>query len=369
MAFVFLFVLVAAVVETGYVLYFYWIPWTVFILKGAGRNVFVGIHGRLNRGVVRPHPLERESTLVVVDPLVRIEGLADPDRDDITIRVPIGLEGAVADSDDFTNQAVAQLRVSWSTGDFTPFVDFVGVPGDHGKMPANLLIPKETMDPQTHQLFVSQGWEDYFGKIKYYVPAAAAIVFINSRFTEGEHLIRLYKLLARLVQEFFAPFDVSEMMRIRDDVHGPAVYRRVIFTGTRIRNQWVAFPTSQDKPYYISPYYSNPGELRQVFLRVITWLAQLELEPYGIYINEVVWDKVTIPNRLVKASQERESRRQEAAGVAGKTKAIGEGAREISATGADPTVAALIAAETAEENPGLGWIYQLINAAVRKGGS
>ena len=343
-----------------------WLSWMVVNIEGAGRKVFVGIHGRTNNVVVCPHPLSEERTTFLVNPLVRPFAYVNPDRDEIRLKIPFSPEGAPATENE--DEAIATLRVSWSVPSWVPFYDIPGEPGNHGKLPNNLLVESGRLirqDQRARDRFERRRLPEVFPKPHdYFVPGAAVIAFMN-KYTEGEHLERMREFIVQHTREFLGSFHVRELMRVKEEEQGNEV-QRLRYARARILGHDVNFSDDpNDLAHYAPCEYCNMGQLLSVQSYFLTKVSQQELEPYGIFVNNVTVVRIQLPRRLVEASRGKEARRDEVVSMNRFTEGLRANVQKLKDedVGMDPNIAGLIVADSisSESRPGvLGVVLALL---------
>lgn len=341
-----------------------WLSWMVANVEGAGRKVFVGIHGRTNNAVVCPHPLDEERTTFFISPLVRPFAYVNADRDEIRLKVPFAPEGAPATEGG--DEAIATLRVSWSVPAWVPFYDIPGEPGYHGKLPNNLLVESRRVPDQIVERFERRRIPEVFpGPYDYFVPGAAVIAFMN-KYTEGEHLERMREFIVQHTREFLGSFHVRELMRVKEEKQQGDKAQRLHYRSARILGHDVNFDDdSNDLAHYVPCEYRNMGQLLSVQSHFLTKVSQLELEPYGIFVNNVTVVRIQLPRRLVEASRGKEARRDEVASMNQFTEGLRANVQKLrdEDVGMDPDIAGLIVADSisTESRPGiLGVVLALL---------
>lgn len=346
-----------------------WLSWMVVNIEGAGRKVFVGIHGRTNKAVVKPHPLDEERTTFLVNPLVRPFAYVNPDRDEIRLKVPFSPEGAPATEQG--DEAIATLRVSWSVPAWVPFYDIPGEPGDHGKLPSNLLVEPHRVPDQVVERFgnrrvLPNPYTDF-------VPGAAVIAFMN-KYTAGEHLERMREFIVQHTREFLGSFHVRELMRVTDEEgQQRGEVQRLRYTRARILGHDVEFSDRDrnDLAHYVPCEYHNLGQLLNVQSQFLTKVSQQELEPYGIFINNVTVVRIQLPKRLVEASRGKEARTDEVESMKRFTDGLKENVQKMTAQdiGMDPDIAGLLVADSisSESRPGVLGVVLALLKQWRKG--
>lgn len=334
-----------------------WLSWMVANVEGAGRKVFVGIHGRTNNAVVCPHPLDEERTTFFISPLVRPFAYVNPDRDEIRLKVPFAPEGAPATEGG--DEAIVTLRVSWSVPAWVPFYDIPGEPGDHGKLPNKLLVEPCRVPGQIVERFERRRIPEMFPvPYDYFVPGAAVIAFMN-KYTEGEHLERMREFIVQHTREFLGSFHVRELMRVEEEEQLGNEVQRLHYTRARILGHDVDFSDADpnDLAHYVPCEYRNMGQLLSVQSYFLTKASQLELEPYGIFINNVTVLPIQLPRRLVEASRGKEARRDEVASMNRFTEGLRANVQKLrdENVGMDPDIAGLIVADSisTESRPGI----------------
>lgn len=346
-------VTVVAAVQLGRI----WLSWMVVNIEGAGRKVFVGIHGRTNNAVVCPHPLSEERTTFLVNPLVRPFAYVNPDRDEIRLKVPFSPEGAPATQNE--DEAIATLRVSWSVPPWVPFYDIPGEPGDHGKLPRNLLVESHQVQRSIVDRLESLRLPEVFpAPYTYFVPGVAAIAFMN-KYTEGEHLERMREFIVQHAREFLGSFHVRELMRVKEEQQGEDV-QRLRYTRARILGYDVEFNDRDpvhDLAHYVPCEYRNLGQMLSVQSQFLTKVTQQELEPYGVFINNITVVRIQLPRRLVEASRSKEARTDEVESMRRFTEGLKVNVQQMTAPGVgmDPDIAGLVVADSisSESRPGV----------------
>jgi hypothetical protein len=313
-----------------------WETWVLISLAGAGRKAMVGMHAFYKGvGKVYPRPLETQDRgTMIKGPLVRQFAYINPDRDEVRIQVVIEPEGAPAEEDD---HCLAVLRMSWSVSKFIPYYDDPGKPGDHGQLPDNLKYPLSELPWYYAAEFYKRGLQDY----EYVIPGAAAIAFMND-YGKGEHLQRLLEFSVSKVREFFQTFRVRQLMSvIRDEEIDTPIERTLRYKRTRILGKDIELP--DDLPQT----YSNKGELEHVIHTVLTWILQREIEPYGVFLNDVTLVRFAFPKRLVQANREKEAAKEEVERIQTMGPAFNAEVKRLSGDKAtvDPDVAALVLAD------------------------
>lgn len=319
-----------------------WLSWTVVNIVGAGRKVFVGIHGWTGNAVVKPDPVVvTDPGTVFKGPLVRPLAYVNPDRDELRIKVIVSPEGGPSSNDE-KDACVAVLRISWSIAPLIRFRDQPERPGDHGKIPENVRYRVKNLPRRSRKMvpqLQGQGWV---------VPGAAAIAFMNN-YTEGEHLERLLEFVTHHTREFFGSFSVHELMRVKQadtpkDPPGKILYRRA-----RIRGEDVEIPYGKGKDE-LPEEYRTMGELQQVISHVLTFVCREELDPYGLYANDITLVTLGFPQKLVDASRAKETRRDDAENMRIFTDALATNVTKATAVGVDPDISALVLSDATRDD-------------------
>lgn len=348
-----------------------WIDWTKVNLKGGIREVAVAEHGLFHRGFVKPNPVgylkptsRRRYNTVFFGPLTRITTITDMDRDELQIEIPVTFEGAPA-STDSADQPVIVVRVSWSIPDFVAVIDDEADPGDHGRIPRNLWIHRTELKKLSRHVwdsFVSRHVRKFMPHpMKYFVPGPAAIAFMND-YLQGEHIARLYESVTHHVRAACGRPSVQNFIRVQDPVDGG----RIDYTMVRIRNRRCEFHDNDpNDPYYVPMAFHNQGELQDVLSAILTRVCQLEVEPFGIYINELTVREIRLPPRIVAASRAREAREQDVLAMKKFVTQLTESTAEIveANPGMNPDMALLTAANSAGSgNESAGTLAALLSA-------
>lgn len=346
------------------------LKWMTVNTEGAGRRIFVGIHAFTNKAVLYPDPLGREATTNFIDPLVRADAYPNPDRDELRIDIPFTPEGAPAETGIEANRAVAFLRISWSIPQWVPFYDIPNEPGDHGNIiPPNLRVPRESLPNDIVQHFVRQRIEACLPNgIESFVPGAAALVFMN-RFTEGEHLVRLFEFATNQTRAVLGALDYREFMRIRAlGERDAGQTKKLPCRYVVIRNKRIPLQSEDETaPNYVSLGYANMGDFQRAVSQLLTRVLQLELEPYGVFVNDATLVNVELPGRLVQAHRDREAREHEVEAMNVFSDHLRRNVKRLRSVGMTPDVAGLLAADTMgrESRPGvLGAILAMTNSVI-----
>jgi hypothetical protein len=185
----------------------------------------------------------------------------------------------------------------------------------------------------------------------YVIPGAAAIAFMND-YGQGEHLSRLLEFSVTKVREFFQTFLVRELIRVMKDeeVDNP-VERTLRYTRTRILGKDIDLPDDLPRTY------RNKGELEHVIHTVLTWILQRDLEPYGVFVNDVTLVRFVFPDRLVEANREKEAAHDEVERIHTMGPALEKEIKRLAGTEAtvDPDVAALVLADIMRSDERTTW--------------
>lgn len=316
-----------------------WKTWCLINLEGAGRKIFVGINGLTGSIMVTPHPLaKREWTTAIIGPFVRPYAFVNPDRDNIVIPVPLQLEGAPP-SHRADDRAIAKLLVSWATFEFVPRLDVRGEPGDHGKFPSNLNIPKWRLPAAVRdQFFRWKVANVHPHEIIDYIPGAAAVAFMND-YVLGEHISRVIDFTVAHSQEFLNAFTVTELIRVREDdakrVARTIPQQRALIRGRTVSMSELGLPLT----------YSNLGEWREVCSEILTRLNILELVPYGIWCEIRIID-LEFPQSIVDSSRNLEARSMDVKAMKTFADGLATNIKSLRGAGMSPDVAGLLLGDT-----------------------
>lgn len=349
-----------------------WAAWVTVNVEGAARTVFVGHHGWLAKGYVLPDPLKGNNRATLLKgPLVRPEAYVDTDRDEVNMEFTVPLEGAPSSTEE-SDRPQVRIRISWSTADFVPYYDMHGDPGDHDRIPPNLIIPQEELAPGVVQRFMARGVYAFLPRasvgennvIRKFVPGAAAIVFMN-KYTDGEHLERLFEFLRQHAIEIFGGIHVRQLERIATEGAAATTVHQFDQLQIRIRGHVETFQgDNPDDSHYTPTAYRNTGEFRRVLSAFLTKVMQIEMEPYGVFVNDVTIVDIRLPKRIVDASRDREARTDQVESMRRFGKGLAKEVGRLTAQGMNADVAGAYLADSiaTESRPGtLGLIFTLFD--------
>lgn len=318
------------------VIAYQWILWTKVSLEGAGRQILVGIHGWSGDIFVYPHPLIKSpKATIFISPFIRPYAWIDPDRDEVRIKVFFEPRGAPAQSGE--DRPTLILRLSWSVPNWVPYNDVEGEPGDHGGIPKNIVsrrlkIPREVLrhfDNRQHGRL-------YPRRIKRFIPGAVAIAITNKH-SDGEHLVRLFEFAVAQAREVMSSFHVRDFVHASEDnsVTTPVRIHSVV-----VRDKSIPIPAD------IPRQYSNTGEMYEIISRILTWSIRLELEPYGVFVNDATPASITLPDEIVQEALREEGQKIGVRRMNTLADALTANVEKLREKNVDPTIAALLLGDT-----------------------
>lgn len=345
----------AITVVDGYVVLLIWIRWTKVNLEGAGRKVYVGVNAWTGSGFVYPSPktqLDRERGMIAekntffVNPFMKTVAFVNPDRDELRIKIPIAPEGAPASTED-NDRASTVVRVSWAIPEWVVYHDVPDAPGDHGKLPQNLRVKGSEVPREVYEGSLKRHQNDEVVVDSFY-PGWAAVAFMQ-KYTDGEHIRRIVEFLTEHAREFYGSYHVRELMRVAQE--GEEGNLPLRYTNARIRGNTLPVPAELQQHFR---RIRTRGEFQQAVGEILTWAARVELEPYGIFANDVTEVELSLPKRLVDASRAREARGEDVQSMRALTAQLADSVKELDKTGMTPDVSGLILADSVgtESRPG-----------------